>query len=465
MTNIDQETHQSASTTQRKNPRRETGAQMTTQVLDGWTEERIARARRVIPNGASSAWRSVHGEAIVRAQGAYLWNAEGRRYIDCLCAWGPIVIGHCDPRINQAVVDSINTVDLNAVGPHAGEVELAEAICEVMPCAEKVAFCQSGTDTTLHTVHAVRAFTGKRKLLKFHGSYHGWHDSLAVGVRYNAAGARGRSLTEPEGAGLHPGALSDVIVVEWNDLAAVADVFAARADELAGVVCEPYAQGFGCVAPAPGFLEGIRALCTKHGVPLVFDEVKTGFRHHVGGYQALCGVTPDITAFSKALGNGFAIGGVAGRDEIMSVFEIGHNGMEAIWDGTSNASPYAMAAGLATLSILRDGGIARLNALGERMRQGLREAIAATGAVATVAGVGASWMVYFLPAAPKNYREALLNNAKQATVYNRTMREAGIMEPLVGLGDRRLCLAMTEDDVDETIGAARRALSKAKGAQ
>lgn len=460
MTDGDQQTHQTILT-----PQFETGDPMTALFHYERTEERIARARRVIPNGASSAWRSVHGEAIVRAQGAYLWNAEGRRYIDCLCAWGPIVIGHCDPRVNQAVIDCISTVDLNAVGPHVGEVELAEAICEVMPCAERVAFCQSGTDTTLHAVHAVRALTGKQKLVKFHGCYHGWHDSLAVGVRYNAAGARGRSLTEPEGAGLHPGALSDVIVVEWNDLASVADVFATRAGELAGVVCEPYAQGFGCVAPAPGFLEGIRELCTRHGIPLVFDEVKTGFRHHVGGYQALCGVTPDITAFSKALGNGFAIGGVAGSAEIMAVFEIGHNGMEAVWDGTSNASPYAMAAGLATLRILRDGGVDRLNALGERMREGLREAVAATGVEATVTGVGASWMVYFLPAAPKNYREALLNNTKQATIYNHALREAGIMEPLVGLGDRRLCLAMTDDDVDETVEAARRALLKAKEAQ
>jgi glutamate-1-semialdehyde 2,1-aminomutase len=429
------------------------------------TEMMVERARRVIPNGASSAWRSVHGEAVVRAKGAYLWNAEGRRYIDCLCAWGPIVIGHCDPRVNQAVLDVMNTVDLNAVCHHVGEVELAEAICEVMPSAEKVAFCQSGTDTTLHAVHAVRAFTGKLKLLKFHGSYHGWHDALAVGVRYNAAGARGRGLTDPEGAGLHPGPLHDVIVADWNDLAAVTDIFARHADELAGVVCEPYAQGFGCVAPAPGFLEGIRKLCTEHHVPLVFDEVKTGFRHHVGGYQALCGVIPDVTAFSKALGNGFAIGGVAGSAEIMSVFEIGHNGMEAVWDGTSNSSPYAMAAGRATLQILRDGGIDRLNALGERMREGLREAVRSTGAVATVTGVGASWMVYFLPQAPTNYRQALLNNGKQATIYNRAMREAGIMEPLVGLGDRRLCLAMTEDDVDETVAASRRALMKAKDAQ
>jgi glutamate-1-semialdehyde 2,1-aminomutase len=428
------------------------------------TQTMIERARRVIPNGASSAWRSVHDEAIVRAEGAYLWNAEGRRYIDCLCAWGPIVIGHCDPRVNQAVLDAMNTCDLNAVGPHRGEVELAEAICEVMPSAERVAFCQSGTDTTLHAVHAVRAFTGRTKLLKFHGSYHGWHDSLAVGVRYNAVGSRGRSLNEPEGAGLHPAVVGDVLVVEWNDLASVEQAFATHADELAGVVCEPYAQGFGCVAPAPGFLEGIRALCTRHGVPLVFDEVKTGFRHHVGGYQALCGVTPDVTAFSKALGNGFAIGGVAGREEIMSVFEIGHNGMEAVWDGTSNSSPYAMAAGLATLGILRDGGVERLNQLGERMRAGLREAVAETGAVATITGVGASWMVYFLPEAPVNYRQALANNTAQATVYNRAMRAAAIMEPLVGLGDRRLCLAMSDDDVDEAIEAARGAFRKAKAA-
>jgi glutamate-1-semialdehyde 2,1-aminomutase len=429
--------------------------------LDGRAEY-LRRARSVIPNGASSAWRSVHEEVIVRAEGAYLWNREGRQYIDCLCAWGPIVIGHCDPLINEAVRDVMATCDLNAVGPQAGEVELAEEICEVMPSAEQVAFCQSGTDTTMHAVHAVRAATGRTRLLKFHGSYHGWHDNLAVGVRYNAVGSRGRGLNDPEGAGLHPGPVGDVVVVEWNDIPAVREVFEAQASSLAGVVCEPYAQGFGCVAPAPGFLETLRELCTKHRVPLVFDEVKTGFRHHVGGYQAVCGVTPDITAFSKALGNGFAIGGVAGSREVMQVFELSSERMEAVWDGTSNASPYAMAAGRATLSILRDGGIERLAELGERMRDGLRRAITDTGAPACVTGFGASWMVYFREQEPRNYLEALDYDEPRASAYNRAMREAGIMEPLVGLGDRRLCLAMSEQDVDETIAAARRAFAEVR---
>jgi glutamate-1-semialdehyde 2,1-aminomutase len=192
-------------------------------------------------------------------------------------------------------------------------------------------------------------------------------------------------------------------------------------------------------------------------VTLVFDEVKTAFRHAIGGYQSLCGVVPDLTTFSKALGNGYSVGGVAGRRDLMSGFEAGRE-RGAVMDGTSNASPYVMAAANATLDILADGGIERLAELGERMREGLRKIIADSGAPVSVTGFGGSWAVYMLPAAPTNYAEALAQDTYRMLAYNTHLRTSGVMEPLTALADRRLCLATSEDDVDETIAAAARAL-------
>ena len=419
----------------------------------------LDRALAVIPDGTSSAWRSIYNDVITRTEGAYVWNAEGRRYVDFLCAWGAIVIGHCDPRVNAAVHDAIDSCDLNAIGPQTGEAELAEEICEVMPSAEKIAFCTSGTDATLHAVHLVRAGTGRRRLLKFHGSFHGWHDHLAVGVRAAPGSMREMALRTPESSGLHPGPVDDCAVVEWNSFEQVREAFASLGSELAGVFCEPYVHGYGCIPPRDGFLETLRELCTEHRVPLVYDEIKSGFRHHVGGYQAICGVIPDATTFSKALGNGYTIAGIAGSAELMDHFKLSAE-KQAILDGTHNAQPYAIAASRATIEILRTGGIERLHELGELVREGLRKAIRDTGTTAVVAGIGSSWIIYFRDEPPQNFREALDSDVDRATRFSSAMRDAGIIEPLAAHGDRRLSLATTEDDIEETIEAATRALNR-----
>lgn len=417
----------------------------------------LARAAAVIPNGVSSGGRAKFSDVTVRAQGAYVWNADGKRFIDYLLAYGPIVVGHCDPRVNEAVAQAVATCDLTYVGPQPGEVELAEQICAVMPSADKVVFCTSGTDASLHAVHLARAATGRVRLLKFHGSYHGWHDQLAVGSRFRF-GTRGMgNLSEPDSLGLHPGSVADVTVVEWNDAEGLKEAFAEQGSELAAAFAEPYVHSYGCVAPAPGFLEELRALCTRHGVVLVFDEVKTGFRHGLGGYQAVCGVTPDLTFFGKALGNGYAVAGVAGVSAVMDLLGSASDTTAAI-EGTYNASPYAMAAGLATLGILGEGGIERLYALGERLRAGLAEAIAGARVEACVAGWGSEWAVYFRPEPPRNYREVLDSDTERAEAFRLALVEAGILEPPFTLSDRRLCLATSEADIDETVEAAARAL-------
>jgi glutamate-1-semialdehyde 2,1-aminomutase len=388
----------------------------------------------------------------VRAQGAYVWNLEGKQFIDHLLAYGPIVIGHCDPRINAAVSQAVSSCDINWVGPQAGEVELAEVICEVMPSAEKVAFCTSGTDATLHAVHLARAASGRTRLLKFFGSYHGWHDHVAVGARFRFGKADAASMHEASAAGLHQGPVQDVTVVEWNDFAGVEAAFADHGQELAGAFVEPYVHSYGCVAPAPGFLELLRELCTRHDALLIFDEIKTGFRHHVGGYQAVCGVTPDLTTFGKAIGNGYSLSGIAGQASIMDLLGSASD-VNATLEGTYNASPYAMAAGLATLTILRTGGIDRLFALGDRLRAGLSQAIAESGVEACVVGFGSEWAIYFRKEIPTNYSEAIDTDGDRAETFRRAMLDVGILEPPFVLSDRRLCVAMTETDVDRTVEA------------
>jgi glutamate-1-semialdehyde 2,1-aminomutase len=422
-------------------------------------DELLARAAAVIPNGVSSGGRAKFHEVIVRTEGAYVWNAEGKRYVDYLLAYGPIVVGHCDPRVNEAVARAVATCDLNWVGPQAGEIELAEQICEVMPCAERVAFCTSGTDASLHAVHLARAATGRVKLLKFHGSYHGWHDQLAVGSRLRLGSGTGAAvLDEPDSLGLHPGAVADVLVVEWNDVEGLRQAFAEHGAELAAVFAEPYVHSYGCVAPAEGWLEEIRRLCTEHGAALVFDEIKTGFRHGLGGYQEICGVTPDLAIFGKALGNGYSIAGVAGRAEILGLLGSASEKTATI-EGTYNASPYATAAGLAVLAILRDGGIERLYALGDRLRAGLAGAVAASGIPACVTGWGSEWMIYFSAEPPRNYREVGGTDLERHERFRQAMLEEGILEPPFPSSDKRLCIALSETDVDETVEAVARALA------
>jgi glutamate-1-semialdehyde 2,1-aminomutase len=411
----------------------------------------LERARHVLPGGASSGNRVPWNDAIVRAEGAYVWNVEGQRFVDYLLAWGPVVLGHCNPRVNGAAARAAAHCDLTAIGPQPGEVELAEAICEVVPSADRVGFCTSGTEATLHAVQIARAATGRSALLKFHGSYHGWHDSLAVGSRFVSGAVKELPLDEPDAGGLHAGAVQDVIVAEWNDLAAVEEAFLDSDRPIAAVVCEPYVHSYGCVGPAEGFLEALRSLCTAHGSVLVFDEVKTGFRADLGGYQAVCGVTPDLTAFAKAIANGYPLAGVAGRADLLD--SLGSD-VAAAFNGTYNAWPPAVAAGLATLEILQDGALARIAALGERMREGLRALISARGLPACVTGFGSEWAVYFRPSSPTNFREALDSDTGLARRYQQGLMAGGVLEPIFPLADRRLCAATSERDIDRTLEVA-----------
>lgn len=414
------------------------------------------RARKVVPRGVSSGHRVGWDQVMVRASGAHVWDGDGKRYVDYLLSWGPIVLGHCDPRVNQAVTDAMAVCDLTGIGPQYGEVEVAEIICDVMPCADRVAFCTSGTDATMHAAHLARAATGRRKMIKFHGSYHGWSDVVAVGSA-RADSSPDSPMHTPNGGGLHPESLADVILVEWNDFAGVEAAFADHGPDIAALLCEPYIHSFGCVPAQPGFLQMLREKCTANGTVLVFDEIKTGFRSAIGGYQSICGVTPDLTAFGKAVANGFALAGVAGSEALMGYLGA-YTGDRATIDGTYNAAPYALAAAKKTLEIMQTEDVfERLYHCGDRIRTGLQKAADDAGVPVSVVGLGSEWAVYFQPTAPTNFREALRSNGEQYGRWHALMVEGGVVQPAFPNGDRRLCAATSDDDIDLTLDVAHRA--------
>jgi glutamate-1-semialdehyde 2,1-aminomutase len=415
----------------------------------------LARAGRVIPGGASAGGRPDFGEVITRAQGAYLWNPDGKRYIDHLNSYGPIVIGHSDPRVNRAVAEVAATVDLNWVGPQAGEVELAERIVGAVPSADKVVFMNTGTDALQHALHVARAATGRQRVFKFHGHYHGWVGHLGVGASFDVEPGKAPPPDASNSGGSEAGVAESVDVVDWNDVEATRAAFAAHGDEYAAAFLEPYLHSYTNAAPAPGFLELLRELTEQHGVVLVFDEVKTGFRHHRGGYQAIAGVTPDLTAFGKALGNGYTIAGLAGRADLMDLL-----GTQVTIDGTYYANPYALAAGIATFDILADGGVDRLWSLGERLRDGLTRVIRDAGVPANVTGIGSGWIINWRSDPPVTFRQAVDADFELGERFRLAMLDAGILLPPYVITDARINLAFTEDDVDETVQAAAAALRK-----
>jgi glutamate-1-semialdehyde 2,1-aminomutase len=423
-----------------------------TAVADRATDAMLTRAGQVIPHGVSAGGRDVYRDVVVRAQGAYLWNAAGRRFLDHLLAYGPIVVGHTDPRITAAVTETAARVDLTWVGPQAGEVELAETIVELVPSAEKVVFVNTGTDALQHALHVARAATGRDRILKFHGHYHGWAGALGVGANFDVTPGAAPPPDAPNSGGAAQDVAARTTVVDWNDADAVRDVFATHGAELAAVFCEPYLHSYTNAAPAPGFLELLRDLTSRHGALLVFDEVKTGFRHHLGGYQAIAGVTPDLTALGKALGNGWTIAALAGRADVMDLL-----GDAVTLDGTYYANPYAIAAARRTIALLADGGVARLDRLGERLREGLSRAIVDTGVTANVTGVGSGWIVNWRAEPPVTFRQAVDADLDRAEAFRLAMLDAGVLLAPYVLTDNRICVAFGDDDVDHTVDAARRA--------
>lgn len=409
-----------------------------------------ARAEKVIPGGHLSPNRKL-GRPVVftDAAGPYLHDAAGQRYSDYHCAFGANVLGHKHPAIVSAVKEVSDSIDLVGAGILELEVEVAERLVEAIPCAEQVSFCSSGSEATYHALRLARAVTGGRHIVKFQGGYHGWHDYVAMN------GQSSRQMLgsyDPMSAGMLYDAARYTTVLPYNDAGAVEAFIKQNAGDVAAVIVEPIAHNMGAVAAHDEFLHDLRRITRENGVVLIFDEVITGFRHALGGYQALVGVTPDLATFGKAATSGYPIGIVAGRRDMME--RLGRTGEGAVFmGGTFNGTPASMAAMKATLTELaRPGAYDGLFALGNYLRTEVQAIIARKGVRAQAAGFGSVWLVYFFDGAYDEYRDLLANDNELDMRFRRALIEHRHVFQPAPL--KRLYLSMSHgrEIVDETLG-------------
>ncbi len=424
----------------------------------------FGEACEVIPGGVTSAARKVTPPIVFRdGEGAYLTDADGNRYLDYHAAFGPVLLGHNHPEVNRRVAKALRRAPLSGAGVSELEIEVARRIHRLVPCAEKVQLCGSGSEAVFNAVRIARAFTGRPKIIKFDGCYHGTYDSvLANSSRASPMASQARTdgskdqlcRLQPGSAGILPEALTHTLVCAYNSLDEVQEALDANRDQVAAIIVEPVAHNMGCVLPRPGFLEGLRALAASHGALLMFDEVITGFRHHLGGYQTLCGVRPDLATFGKAIANGFPLAAIAGRAGIMDHFSTREGG-DTYFAGTYHGHPAALAAALATMDILENQPVhERIFALGDRLRRGLAEIHARLATGATVAGFGSVFITYFMPGPIENYTDALRNDAGRFLHYRRRMIERGVFLMPTNLKRGHIGFGHTEEDIDLTLQIA-----------
>jgi glutamate-1-semialdehyde 2,1-aminomutase len=404
-------------------------------------------AQQFIPGGVSSANRRVEPNiTFTRAQGAYIYDADGKRYIDYHAAFGPPILGHCNPEVNARVTEELSKADLIGIGANELEAQLAEKIVRHIPCADKVMFCNSGSEATFEALRLARAVTGRRKIVKFQGCYHGWHDAVLMNV---ISAPEKVGYKDPLSAGMTPEVVDDTLVLPFNDVEAVTDAIEEQGDSIAAIILEPIPHNIGCVLPRPEFLQSLRDLCDRHGIVLIFDEVITGFRHGLGGYQEIAGVTPDLTTLGKAIANGYPLAALCGREALMQ--HCGPGG-DVFFAGTFNAHPVGVAASLATLEILeRPQTYDHLFSLGDRMRNGLHDLYEQYGVETTVAGFGSVFVTYFMKPPAITYTDLLRNDAARFVAHRRSLIERGVYELPINLKRNHISLAHSVDDIDYSL--------------
>ena len=411
------------------------------------------RARLVIPGGANSGARIVPGledMVVTRAEGAIVEDISGRTYVDYHAAYGPVILGHGDADVLAAFTAACRRVDIVGVGVTEVEVELAEKITSLVPCAEQVVLLGTGTEATFYAVRLARGVTGRRLLVKFQGCFHGSHDAVAMNV---ISPPERVGVKDPLSIGVLPEIIDATLVLPFNDLDAVRGAVAERAGEIAAIILEPIPHNVGVVMPDQRFLEGLREICDREGIVLIFDEVITGFRHGLGGYQAVCGVTPDLTSLGKAMANGFPIAALAGRRDLLEQFST-VPGAPVLLAGTYNGHPGMAAAALATIAKLETEPVyEHVFALGEQVRRGLQEMFDSIGVAALVTGFGSVWVSYFLEGAVASYDDLLRNDADLYVGYRRRLLAHGIFELPVNLKRNHLTYAHTATHVEELVAA------------
>ena len=415
-------------------------------------QEIVAKAKRVLPGGTFGNFAA---EVVIReGKGGRVWDENGTEYIDYLLGSGPMLVGHAHPEVTEAAQAQIAKGTTFFANNRLG-IELAEAIIEAVPCAEQVRFVSSGTEADLYAMRAARAFTRRDKILKFEGGYHGMSDYSLMSLAPKRSGNFPAPV--PDSAGIPKSVRDDMIIAPFNDAEVVEGLVKEHRDELAGVIVEPFQR---IIPPAPGFLAKLRKITAENGVPLIFDEVVTGFRLAYGGAQEYYGVVPDLCTLGKVIGGGFPLAAIAGREEIMAHFDKAKVGDEnfLVQIGTLSGNPVAAAAGLATMAILkRPGAYERIHATGRELMGALGDLLKRAGIAAQVTGEPPLFDVVFTDETIRDYRSTLSGDADLMRRFNGLLRERGILK---GESKYYISLAHTPEDIAFTIDAWKSAIKE-----
>ena len=432
---------------------------MTTPSRDN-SQSHFTRARQSIPGGVNSparAFGAVGGDPLIidRGDGAYLWDIDGNRLVDYVGSWGPHILGHRHPEVVSALETTL-AKGTSFGAPTTLETELAEAVIAAVPSVEKVRMVNSGTEATMSAIRLARGHTGRDKVIKFAGCYHGHVDSLLV-----QAGSGALTHGVPSSPGVPAGCAADTVALPFNDVEELTATMENIGSEVACVILEPVVGNMGVVAPVEGFLDTCRQLCTAHGCLLIFDEVMTGFRVAFGGAQSLYNVTPDMTTMGKIVGGGMPVGAYGGSAEIMNSISPDGPVYQA---GTLSGNPLAMACGLATLKVLRDTNpYDRLDAVTSRLVDGLDQAATDAGLDHVVARVGSMFTLFFNSEPVTSYDVSARNDTERFAAYHRGMLDHGIYLPCSQFEANFVSAAHTDEDIDATLAAARAVLSDIAG--
>lgn len=414
------------------------------------SHELFTKAKKLIPGGVNSpvrAFRSVGGTPFFtkKASGCRLTTADDKELIDYVCTWGPAIHGHDHPKIREAIADALsNGTSFGTPGPT--EVEMAELLVEVVPSVEKVRMCNSGTEATMSAIRLARGYTGKDKIIKFAGCYHGHVDSLLV-----KAGSGALTLGNPDSAGIPKSLAEETVVLPFNDTQAVEQAFKSHPDQIAAIIVEPFPANCGLILPLPGYLESLRRICTENNAILIFDEVMTGFRLGIGGVQELTQIIPDLTAMGKIIGGGLPVGAFGGKSEIMDQLAPLGPVYQA---GTLSGNPLAMAAGIASLKMLRDDApYKHLENTGQQLAKGLRDIAHGKGVPLQIPQIGSMYSLFFSEEKVNNFEQAISCNHESFNFVFHKMIEQGVYLPPSSYETCFISTKHTDQEVNHTLEA------------
>ena len=417
----------------------------------------FARAQESTPGGVNSpvrAFRSVGGTPrfITRAEGPYFWDADGKRYIDYIGSWGPAIVGHAHPQVIKAVQDAAAN-GLSFGAPTEGEIEIAEEICKLVPSIEQVRLVSSGTEATMSALRLARGATGRDKIVKFEGCYHGHADSLLV-----KAGSGLLTFGNPTSAGVPEDFVKHTLVLDYNNVAQLEEAFQSMGDTIACVIVEPVAGNMNLIRATPEFLTRMRELCTEYGAVLIFDEVMCGFRVGLGGAQEMYGITPDLTALGKVIGGGLPVAAFGGKRELMQkMAPIG----PVYQAGTLSGNPVAVAAGMTTLKIVQEPGFYdKLTAAGQKLVQGLTAAAREAGIAFCGDSVGGMFGFYFSETVPASYGQMMAGDKARFNAFFHGMLDEGVYFAPAMFEAGFVSAAHDDAVIEETIAAARKVFAR-----